>query len=368
MMNKVFLEINGIKYEGWKSVSISKSIENLSGQFSFTSSVNELFINNERFIENPIKAQDEARIFIDDELIISGTVESLDINYDSSSHTINVSGRDKTGDLIDSSIIQNSYKLRDFKVLAETVLKENGYSDIKVINLIDNIKNLPLEEKIETKEGDSIFSFLDRYGKKLQVLLNTNSDGDLIITREGLEDAGGALISTKGNENNNILGANVQINTKDRFRFVEVLSQADNDSFDANSVRQDGSAEDEVIRSPRRIIINSSTTSTSDLLNDLANWNVNLRRAKGLRYNCRVVGYYNDAGLIWKPNTLVQVFDDKCQLNGRFLIQGVSYSKSNQGSFTDLSIVNQGAFSLDVETAVKLTSSNDFASNLIRSA
>lgn len=382
MSDDLFLEINGIKYTGWQSINVSKSIENLSGQFSFQSSVKDILVAGRRFIDNPIKAQDEARIFVEDDLLISGTVESLGINFDAGSHSISVSGRDKTADLIDCSIIQKTYNIKSFQRLIDVVLKDNGYSNIKVINQVPDIKSLsslpPKEQEfdflppktgsLKTDKGDTIFGFLDRYAQKLQVLLNTNNEGNLVITREGAEGVGGALISTKGNPNNNILSANIQINTNDRFRFIEVFAQEDNESFGINTVLQKGSAEDDIVRSPRRVRIDYGDTASSSLLRDLAKWNVNVKRAKGQRYNCRVQGYFNADGQLWRPNTLVEVNDDKCQLDGRFLIQGVTYSKSLQGSFTDLSIVNQGAFTLDTQTAIQLSSQNDFASDLIRSA
>jgi prophage tail gpP-like protein len=365
MPNNIFLEINGIRYEGWTSVNVSKSIENLSGQFSFESSVREVFLNNERFIENPIKAQDEARIFIDDNVIITGTVEALNISYSKDNHGISVSGRDKTGDLIDSSAIQKTYNINSFPVLIRTVLTDNGYTDIDVSNDVLGLKSLGSNEKIKTESGDTVFSFLDRYAKKLQVILSTDSDGNIIITREGSTDAGGALVSTKNNSNNNILSANLSIDTKQRYRFVEVYSQADNNSYGVNAVSQKGTAEDDIIRAPRRIRINSTNTTTSDFLNDLAQWNVNVKRAKGQRYNARVVGYYADveSKTLWQPNTIVEVKDDKCNLDGTFLIQGVSYIKSGSGSYTDLSIVNQGAFSL---SPISSTTSN-LAEDLIKS-
>lgn len=381
MANELFLEINGIRYKGWQSISVSKTIEGLTGQFSFQSSVNEIILNGTRLIENPIKAQDEARIFIDENLVITGTVESLNISYDASSHIVSVGGRDQTGDLVDSSIIQKSYSITKFTTLINTVLKDNGY-DIKVINKVLTIRDLTPQDftgnstnsfsssgGATAESGDTVFSFLDRYAKKLQVLLLTDSDGNIVITREGTETIG-ALLSTKDNTDNNILSASIDINTNERFRFVEVYSQGDNNSFTKPSVDQAGNATDDDIRQPRRIRINSSNTTTTDFLNDLAKWNVNVKRAKGERYNCRVVGYYTDreSGTLWEPNTLVQVEDDKCELSGTFLIQGVTYTKSNAGSFTDLSIVNRGAFTLDTQKAIQLFSVNDFASNLFNSA
>jgi prophage tail gpP-like protein len=106
--------------------------------------------------------------------------------------------------------------------------------------------------------------------------------------------------------------------------------------------------------------------STNTSLARLAIWQVNLRRAKGQRYDCTIQGFYSNKE-IWQANTLVQILDDKCQLNGEFLIQGVSYQKSNSGTFTTLSIVNKGAFTLTPAT-IRSLSSNDFASGLFKNA
>jgi hypothetical protein len=110
-----------------------------------------------------------------------------------------------------------------------------------------------------------------------------------------------------------------------------------------------------------------STATKALSLNNLAKWSVNVRKAKGSRYNCKVQGFYTqrNQGALWTPNTLVQLTDDRCQVNGQFLIQGVSYSKSLQGTFTELSIVERGAFTVE---GAPIADGGSFAKNLIRSA
>lgn len=372
MANDIILEVNGVEFAGFTNISVSKSMEGLSTLFSFAATSRENIVNGNRVLVDELKVQDEARVFIDGTLISTGFIDDLSISYSADGHSISVSGRDQTGDLIDSSFYQQykEYKQRDLKRLIEIALKDNGYTNIKVINEVPDIERLGNTEVIKTGKGDTIFSFIDKYAKKLQVLLVTNADGNIVITREGLSGAGGSLISVKGGENNNILSANLNITTKDRFRYMEVYSQADNSSFLLTSVKQEASAEDTQIRAPRRKRVSAKVSTEKNLLSNLAKWQVNINRAKGQRYDCKVAGYYTDKeqGSIWKINTLVQVRDDKCQLDGEFLIQGVTYTKSGAGSFTDLSVVNKGAFTLDTETAVQQVSSNDFASNLLRSA
>jgi len=102
------------------------------------------------------------------------------------------------------------------------------------------------------------------------------------------------------------------------------------------------------------------TASQSRSLAALAEWNVNLRRAKGSRYTCKVVGFYSGEN-VWQPNKLVNIIDLTAQVQGNFLIQGVEFSQSLQGSFTTLDIVERGAFSL----AGVNSFGNSFADGLI---
>ena len=365
-MSDLTLEVNGIKYQGFTDALVNRSVENLASQFSFSTTIKDSFdFMSGVFgkIQNDLKAQDFVKILIDDNSVMSGFIEDLDISYSSSSHSISVSGRDKTGDLIDSSIIPKQYFQRNFVRLLENVLSDNGHS-IAVINDVADLSTLGAKEVITAEKGDTIAAFMDRYAKKLQVLLVTNADGDLVITREGSDLAVGRLVQEINGNNNNILSASINISTTERYRFFEIYSSKGNDDFIAQTVGQSGIAIDSSIRATRRKRVNMSADTESVSLKNLAKWYLNIRRAKGSRYNCRVQGFYTNrnSGLLWQPNTLVQVKDELCQVSGQFLIQGVSFVKNLQGCFTDLSIVEQGAFSIE---GANIADGSSFATDLI---
>jgi prophage tail gpP-like protein len=362
MANEIFIDVNNIRYSGFTSVEINKSLNTFTGSFAANFVSKELFIGDERIIENPIKLQDKVEIFIDEELKLTGFVESLDISYTSNSHSISVSGRDRTGDLVDSSIISKSYKTRNLKRLIELVLLDNGYSDIRVIQQTFNIDNLEENERVEAEPSDTIFSFIDRYAKKVQVLLTTNEDGDILLTREGQSKISTDLISLRQGQNNNIKSASISLNTTNRYRFIEMYSQSANDSFGENSINQSAIAEDQDIRSPRRLRVVNNVASQTPILQDAARWQSNLRRAKGLSYKCTVVNYLTegDRGETWQINRNIVVKDDKCSLDGEFLISSVSFKKSLQGSITELEIVNKGSYTIDPLSLVSKDLGDDF--------
>jgi len=353
-MSKIFLEVEGVKYEGFTDIAVNGAMENFSSSFSFSTTVKENFLG---IIQNDLKLGQQARVFIDSTLAITGYIESLDISYSASSHSINVSGRDIGGDLIDSSIRQKSYIQRDFQKLINLVLVDNGYS-IKVINKVGTLILEPTET-IKTEQGDSVFDFLDRYAKKLQVLLKINPNGDLEIIREDDDVVKNYLIADF-TQNTNILSATVNLSSVNRFNLIEVYSQDNNKTHTSTGISQKGIATDSKIRSTRRKVITMNTASQSKSLKALAEWNINVRRAKGSRYSCKVVGFYSGKE-IWQVNKLVNIIDYIAQVTGNFLIQGVEFSQSLQGSFTTLDIVERGAFSAEGVNSF----GNSFADGLI---
>lgn len=353
--NNIYLEVEGVKYEGFTDIAVNSAMENFCSSFSFSTTVKET--ENGRLI-NDIKLGQKARVFIDDNLLITGFIEDLDKEISPSSHSKTASGRDIGGDIIDSDIIQKSYNQRNFEKLVNLVLKDNGFS-IKVINKV-GILNLEATETIKTEQGQSIFNFLDQYAKKLQVLLKMDKNGNLNIIREDNDVVKNMLINNYTSDTN-ILTSRLKLSTIDRFNVVEVYSQGNNKTHTKTSISQKGRAIDPQIRTTRRKILTMDTASESKSLKALAEWNIQVRRAKGSRYTCKTLGFYSSNKTLWQPNTLVDIIDYDMEVQGTFLIQGVEFTQNLQGSYTNLDIVEQGSFSV---SKIK-NLGNSFATGLI---
>lgn len=353
--NNIYLEVDGVRYEGFTDIAVNSAIENFSSSFSFTTTVKE---TEQGKIINDIKLGQKAKVFIDKTLLITGFIEELDKEASPSSHSKTASGRDVGGDIIDSDIIQKSYNQRNFELLCNLVLKDNGFS-IEVINQV-GILNLEAKETIKTEQGQSIFDFLDNYAKKLQVLLKIDNNGNLNIIREDNDVVKNMLINNY-TADTNILSSRLKLSTIDRFNVIEVYSQGNNKTHSKLGISQKGRAVDTQIRATRRKILTVDTASESKSLKALADWNIQLRRAKGSRYTCTTLGFYSSNNTLWQPNTLVDIIDYDMEVQGTFLIQGVTFNQSLQGSFTTLDIVEQGSFSVG-----KINNrGNNFADDLI---
>ena len=354
--NNIYLKVDGVRYEGFTDIAVNSAMENFSSSFSFTTTVKE---TKEGKIINDIKLGQKAKVFIDSILITTGFIEELDKEVSSSSHSKTASGRDVGGDIIDSDIIQKSYNQRNFQRLVNLVLKDNGFS-IKVINKV-GILNLEATETIKTEQGQSIFDFLDKYAKKLQVLLKIDKNGNLNIIREDNDVVKNMLINNY-TADTNILASRLKLSTIDRFNLIEIYSQGNNKTHTKTGISQKGKATDPQIRATRRKILTMNTASESKSLKALAEWNIQVRKAKGSRYTCTTLGFYSSNNTLWQPNTLVDIIDYDMEVKGTFLIQGVTFNQTLQGSFTNLDIVEQGSFSV---SKIK-NLGNSFADDLIK--
>ena len=354
--NNIYLEVDGVRYEGFTDIAVNSAMENFSSSFAFTTTIKE---NKQGKIINDIKLGQKAKVFIDNILITTGFIEELDKEVSPSSHSKTASGRDVGGDIIDSDIIQKSYNQRNFERLVNLVLKDNGFS-IKVINKV-GILNLEANETIKTEQGQSIFDFLDNYAKKLQVLLKMDRNGNLNIIREDNDVVKNMLINNY-TADTNILSSRLKLKTIDRFNVIEIYSQGNNKTHSKTGISQKGKATDPQIRSTRRKILTMNTASESKSLKALAEWNIQLRKAKGSRYTCTTLGFYSSNNTLWQPNTLVDIIDYDMEVKGTFLIQGVTFNQTLQGSFTNLDIVEQGSFSVGLIKNL----GNSFADDLIK--
>ena len=96
--NIISISVDNYKYSGWKAITIEKSLETLSSSFKFVSTDKDNQKNNEDWKLYP---QKECIIRLDDIKLITGYIDSVIPTISKDTHSITVSGRDKTSDLID---------------------------------------------------------------------------------------------------------------------------------------------------------------------------------------------------------------------------------------------------------------------------
>lgn len=330
------LKIEGTYYGGWKTVRVTRSIEQLAGTFDLE--VTERWPGNA--LASPIKPGQKCQLLLDGTAVITGYVDAVVTDYDATRHTIRVTGRDKTGDLVDCAAVYKSGQWHNVKIdqLARDLLKPY---DIKIIVEADTGKAF---SSWNIQEGESVFECLERAARMRALLLTSNPDGDLVITRAGKVALEHGLV-----EGENIKAARGEFSWKDRFSSYSVKGQGrlgeDGDSVHSAPV---GKVADDIITRHRPQIVLAESHSQNATLRDRAEWERNVRRGRSARGSVTVQGWFHPGGALWQPNMLAPVTSPLLWLEeAQMLIVGCTYSIDDHGgTLTELAISKPEAFQL----------------------
>jgi prophage tail gpP-like protein len=361
----IFLEVDGISYEGFTEVSVTRSVASLSGSFSFRATSKP---------ENPLpfKIGQSCRVLIDDNPVINGFIESVNVSYGGNEHEISIAGRDKTMDVIDcSTLLKEISGTVSIESVIKKILQANGLTDIEVINNVPGLKNFGAGDVESAEIGETRFEFMDRYARKRQVLLTGDGNGNIVITRSGLISAQTALVRLTGGENN-ILSANVNYSETNLFNKYIVRSQLNPVALEGGEVTagevasQSGEAIDSDVRNTRVTEIRPEQSGSDDDSKQRALWNKNISRAKSFNYTATVQGFYQDVSetRLWIPNEIVPVRDDfagmTSTVDAKLLINSVTYNFSNDsGSTTTLTCIDKDSYTLEAEKDLRESRVND---------
>lgn len=359
MTDPINIMINGVEYFDFTDVTITKSIETFAGKFVITTT-------STSNIDFPLKVNSECKILVQGEPVINGYIESLIIDYDDKTHSIQVTGRDRTADLVDSTVggsdtseFQLPTKGLTLKQITESLLTKFNLSSIKVI---DNHGTKPFKKGdiVSAEYGTKVFDFLEKYAKKRQVLLTTDGNGDIVFTRTPTKQYITPLLLSD-TEPSTILRGSIRYNNSKRYNKYLCTTQ-DNpaalDQFiDTSKITSPskvagnesvGQATDNEVRSSRIYHFESESSSSSEPLNDRAKWEANFRKSQASKWSYTVQGHIaKDDSMIWKPGYKVLVVDSFANLNSYALISSVEYKFNlTGGSKTVLKLLPDIAFSL----------------------
>jgi prophage tail gpP-like protein len=175
------LNINGKKYSGWTKAKITRGIDRAVGDFEFE--VSERWLNKSNG-QLQIQPQDTCTIYAGSDLLLTGYVDKYKPSVDANNHKVVISGRSKTGDLVDSSVdflggqIQSGTLLAmatalcaPFHIKVRTSLGKNG----------SKVNSTPGDATVQP--GETVFNFLERLARQVGVLLTDDPAGNLVLIR-----------------------------------------------------------------------------------------------------------------------------------------------------------------------------------------
>lgn len=338
-MPNLGITISGKRFAGWKTVSVHRSIEHISGAFDIAMAEIE---PNDPTLRSVVAGQG-CTVDLDGDTVLTGWVDDVVTEWGGSEHTVRVTGRDATGDLVDCAAARSDvqWKNRKLEHIVAAICRPFGIS-VRA----ETDTGEPFAKEGVT-DGESAFTAIERLCRQRAVLPVSDARGGLVLTRAGVANAGGSLAY-----GTNILGA--EFTASNRGRFSEYIVKGHKDPVDTwdgldptgsiTAVR--GSATDPYVTRYRPMILIGEAKGDATSYRDRAKWEASVRAGRARRGSYTVQGWRDAAGKLWAPNTLVAIRDPFAGVDRALLIAGVEYQRGDRGTVSVLSVVRKEAFDL----------------------
>ena len=341
---------NGVPFTDWLTASATVALRTLANDFSFTATAVD-------GVPAPKKG-DEMTIIVEGQLVLTGHIEEINGSEAEGSHTLTYSGRDLTGDFIDSDInvlddIRASQTLT-LKRIIEAVIDHLSL-DLKVV---DNLSPKPFNEAediIAAKVGQNALEFVMGYARKRQALLTSTGKGEILITQSEPTDSGATVQRLQGSDTNNILTQRWRLSDTSRFNKYIRRGQLDpralnfaGTSSSTTIENQGGEFIDKSVRVGRQQVVVESESYSSGQLQDRAKWARQQAEAAGTAFTCTVKDHLHSAGKLWGVNTLVQVNSNVADISRKMLLDVLTFSEGDgQPTISSLEFVERNVYTID---------------------
>lgn len=332
-MPDVELVVGGLRYAGWKSVRVTRSIESLAGSFALE--VSDRWGADELW---PIAEEDHCRVQIGGTTVIDGYIGKRSLSASENARTLSYTGRDRAAALVDCSVLlpKWTYYNVDVADFAATCAEPFGVR----VSVQPGLA-LKRMSKLVIAPGDTAYEAIKRAVADQGVLLVSDGAGGITITRSSATRAASLV------EGQNIRSASVEYDGDQRYRRYVVATQAPaTDAAAGDATRVRGEAIDEgVRRTDRVLLIRPDKGGDAASARARADWEARIRAARAETVTIVVQGWTQPDGTLWPLNAVTRVKARRLiGVDGDMLISQVEPSIGAQGQVTQLRLVRPDAF------------------------
>lgn len=329
LTERVELAVGGKLYAGWTGVLVTRSLDAMSGSFTLTLSSKDDAAGAMLVVE----ADDRCQLKIGGEVVIDGWVDAVSPAIDATQHSIQIEGRDKTGDLADCSAIHKPGSWSNVKLeqIASDIAKPFG------VTVTAQASTGAAIRKFAIQPGETVGAAIDRLLRFRGLIAIASATGDLVITTP---DAGAPVATLEMGVN--ILSAQGRQDHRERFSDYIVKGQASgDDARNGKTVSQiKGEAKDGGVRRYRSLLLMAEDQSDGASAQVRAKFEAGVRAGRSRGADIDVLGWrVSPGGALWKPNSRVRVKCPQAKIADEvMLIAAVKFQKSDAGTIASLSV------------------------------
>lgn len=336
--NDVVVEIAGKQHNDWKSYEIDSDFLIPADAFRF-----EIGVSSEHTHLPDLSGQ-EVKISINNEIVLTGIVDTTHHGISKTSRTFTLNGRDKASILVDCSApITNVKGLTVFEAV-QKIVKPLGITQVEF-----RAENNPRLDKVDIEVGETAWQAAIRCANAAGLHLWFDPKGILIV--------GGADYSTppvatlcclKSGERNNFEQAQLTYDVSQQFSEITFLAQRHGRSGDENKNNLKW-----VYKNAAMTTYKPKTVVVPDVedLNALQKWAkkyISDCILEGFTLSITVPDHKTQSGQLWQPGQRVHVICEEYDIDAIFFLMGRRFMLSRSGGTqTELRLKQDGVWTPD---------------------
>lgn len=267
----------------------------------------------------------DAKVFIGDELLISGLLYTVTPSISNTGRAIELAGFSYTADCIDSTVPppyeENNVTLQQ---RADKLLQHIG------IKSVFDFDPGGLFDRVTAERTDTIFSHLASLASQRGLLVSSTPEGNLLFTKANPT----APVATLATADGQISSLSASFNGRAAFNNITAFGES------PGNPAKSASAIDELIPKSRFIAFSADDTTDGDI-QQAAEWRRSQIYSASFEIQIPVIGWYANDRELWRAGQSVEVVAPEIFApNGfTFLIKQVEYVIENTGRTGVLSVV-----------------------------
>lgn len=372
-LSGIQLRVGGTVYAKWTSAEVTRDMKDFSGSFSFSLRDTKRSLNTFEFASAgsavDLRPGPEVEVLIDGQVVLKGYIEEVNVDIDDRQTSVTISGRDKTGDLVDSAALTDGpSEFRNVRLedAAKQIAKPFGLDVRNEIDTGDPFTRYGLDL------AETAFSAIEKGARSRHALILSDGVGGIVITRTGKNRAP-ADLTLPGN----VLGSSGRYSHQNRHSKTYVRGQGekagktrtgapldasaapldggDRQSGDGSATQAErkgtaatGIATDGEITRYRPAVHLARSKADATASQDEADFRMRTARGESEEVTERVKGFGVN-GRLWRVNELAYVSDAFQGIERDMLITRVSNRCDEGGNITELTLTSPEAFDAEPE-------------------
>lgn len=334
------LRINGQAWHGWTAMRISAGIERIARDF-------EVQVTRRAgdsgglldAVSSGIRQGDKVEVLLGTDLVLTGYVDARPVNYDARSITRSISGRSRTGDLVDSSALVRQFRGQNPQQIAQALCEPFAIK-VYAASVLTAISDFSVDW------GETVREAIDKLMSSQRLLAYDDAVGDLHFGAVGALRADTPLVYGQ-----NILTCQMGDDESEcHSEYLVAGQRAGNDEdFGAATTTKVSHKTQGSVKRYRPLYIKQTGHATGASCRAMCEFESAKRAAKAREVTYKVQGWRQASGRLWQPNMAVTVTDPHAGFAGETLvIAEVEYSRDDQGTLATLRCGPAAAYLPDV--------------------